>query len=429
MKRLLCAMIIVSLMLLLFGCAPNPAMETIAIAVGNGFSFAIEADGSLWAWGNNEYGRLGDGTRTIREESPTPYIFDDFVGEILVDNNRKIPVKIMDSVVSVSAGFDHAMAIKTDGSLWAWGWNGDGRLGNGYIANESSTIEDRIQTVPIKIMEDVVSVSVGSSHTMAIKTDGSLWAWGHNDSGQLGDGTFTTLGNDNGRRTPVKIMDSVAFVSAGYRHTMAIKTDGSLWAWGWNSSGQLGSGGGGNVPGTMGGPIQTVPIQIMEDVTSVSAGTYHTMAIKTDGSLWAWGSNYSGELGDGTATGRDENFDVIDNNRLSPVKVMDSVISVSVGHSHTMAIKADGSLWAWGSNDHGLIGAETTARPEDAAPARYAQLPIKIMDSVISISTGTHTLALKADGSVWAWGSNTYGQLGDGTTKNRLFPVQIIDSK
>ena len=393
--------------------------KIIAIEVGDNFSFAVDADGNLWAWGNNEFGQLGDGTKTTREEGPNPYILDFFAGKIIDDNNRKRPVKITDNVVSVSAGYSHAMAVKTDGSLWAWGYDIFGEYGD----------EKYEFCFPIKIMDDVASVSTGANHTMIIKTDDSLWAWGRNSEGQLGNGTITTRDNNNDSYTPIKIMDSIASVSVGYSYTMAIQKDGSLWAWGWNCYGQLGNGGDGNETDSIGRPVQTIPVKIMDDVASVSAGNYHTMAIKSDESLWAWGWNYSGELGDGTASGRDDNFNIIDNNRNSPIKVMDSVVSVSAGRDHTMIIKTDGSLWAWGSNEHGLIGKASSSRPIGAAPARSAQLPIKIMDSIASISTGKHTLALKTDGSVWAWGYNDSGQLGDGTTKDRLSPVKILDGK
>jgi len=403
---------IILLALSLFGCNQStaiPSMEIVYITVGDGVSYAIDSDGNLWAWGNNTSGQIGDGTITIWDETGGT----GRPAELIEYNNRHTPIKIMDSVVSISSGRAHTMAIRTDGSLWGWGDNAFGALGDG-------TTESRL--TPTRIMESVSAVSVGFGHTLAIKDDGSLWAWGQNHSGQLGDGTHTTHQvNDNNRHRPIKIMDSVTYISAGFFHSMAITADGTLWAWGNHSHYQLGNGWRGNEISFNGQNIQTVPIPIMDSVVSVSAGSDHTMAIGADGSLWAWGSNWVGQLGG-------EAIDGHFYNRTTPMKIMDSVMSVSAGQSHTMAIMADGSLWGWGG-DRGAIGSD------DGVVYRYhggwrrrAQIPVTIMDSVVMVSAGrSHTLALTIDGSVWAWGSNWSGQLGDGTTVQRNFPVKIID--
>ncbi len=330
------------------------------IEAGENSSFLIENDGSLWAWGSNEFGQLGIGSTT------SPY--------------ELLPTKVMENVSSVSAAWNHTVAIRMDGSLWAWGSNEFGQLGIGYTTSP-------YESLPTKVMENVYSVSAGGNHTVAIRMDGSLWAWGNNSSGQLGDGTTIS------KRTPVKIMDDVVKVTAGGSHTNTIKKDGSLWSWGFNGSGQLGN-------GTT--TRQLVPIKVLENVRNVSAGNNHTLAIKEDGSLWSWGYNASGQLGNGTIV-----------NELLPNKVMENIINVSAGAFHTLAIKTDGSLWTWGSN---LYTGTTTDQ----------LTPVNMMEIVENVSAGTnHTLALKTDGSLFTWGRNKYGQLGDGSIIDRKTPNKL----
>ena len=347
--------------------------EYHTISTSGSNSMSVKTDGSLWTWGYNFYSQLGDGTKI----------------------SRNTPVKTIDAVASVFAGGGHTIVIKNDSSLWTWGHNYYGQLGDG-------TNTDR--DTPIKIMNNVASVSTSKhseiyledgnasirGYTFAIRTDGSLWAWGSNEYGQLGDGTNI---NSN---TPVKIMDSVASVSAGELYAMAVGTDGSLWTWGYG--GQLGN-------GTI---IRSKPEKIMDDVAYVSTGVGYTMVVKTDHSLWVLGDNYSGQSSDNMILYRSK-----------PEKIMDDVAYVSMGNNYTMVVKTDSSLWAFGDNSFGQLGDGTyTIRNE----------PVKIMNDVTSVSTGMyHTIAVKIDGSLWAWGMNEYGQLGDGSNTWRNAPVKIME--
>ena len=338
------------------------SVEKATISAGSMHTMALKTDGTLWAFGGNGYGQLGDGT----------------------DTDRNTPVQVMTGIASVSAGSGHTMALREDGTLWAFGSNVFGQLGDG-------THTDR--HTPVQVMAGVTSVSAGGDFTMAVKKDGTLWAFGHNYFGNLGDGTTTD------RHTPVEVMTEIASVYAGFMHTMVLKTDGSLWAFGYNNYGQLGD-------GTT--TDHYTPVEVMTGIASVSASQHFTMALKTDGSLWAFGYNGYGQLGDGTTT-----------NHYTPVEVMTGIASVSAGGGDfTMALKTDGTLWAFGNNYFGQLGDGTTTD-------HYT--PVEVMTGIASVSTGTyHTLALKTDGVLWAFGYNRYGQLGDGTTTDRQTPFQVM---
>jgi len=343
--------------------------KELTISAGSWSSFAIQSDRSLWAWGHNINRTLGDGT----------------------DICRLTPVKIMDNVVSVSSKDSHTAVIKTDGSLWTWGWYG-------YWCEISKGRHNTGHDYPTKMMDDVIAVSVSINHVMVIKNDGSLWAWGDNGVGQLGDGTTTSQYN------PIKIMDDVLAVSSGSGFTMAIRNDGSLWAWGFNRDGQLGD-------GTT--ECRHNPVKIMDDVISIYSGRWHTFAIRTDGSLWTWGWNIAtfNEIGNEICTAN------------APVKIMEDVVAVSTCGDlsprdlwiNTMIIRRDGSLWTWGN----FIGDGTT---------NASRIPIKIMEDVASVSAGSqHSMVLRTDGSLWTWGSNSNGQIGDGTNTDRNSPAKIME--
>jgi alpha-tubulin suppressor-like RCC1 family protein len=250
------------------------------------------------------------------------------------------------------------------------------------------------KTPPSRI--ETASVSAGGLHTMILKPDGSLWATGANTNGQLGDGTTTD------RSFPVRVMTGVKAVSAGENHTMIIKSDGTLWATGMNNVGQLGD-------GTT--TDKSVPVQVMSGVKAVSAGVLHTMIIKNDDSLWGTGWNRKGMLGGGTT-----------DNTSTPIKVMDGVRAVSAAYTHTMILKSDGSLWGAGGNSDGTLGDGTTVS---------TGFPVQVMGcgagTVQAVSAGsTYTMILKSDGTLWATGANYNGERGDGGNDSISTPVQIM---
>ena len=288
------------------------------LSLGDYHSGVIAQDGSLYMWGVNDFGQIGDGTT----------------------KNRYKPTKILDHVVSVSLGDYYSGAITQDGSLYMWGSNVYGQIGDG-------TTEDRYK--PTKILDHVIAVSLGYCHSGAITQDGSLYMWGSNDSGQIGDGTTED------RYKPTKILDHVIAVSLGVSHSGAITQDGSLYMWGSNSRGGIGD-------GTT--EVRYKPTKILDHVIAVSLQTGNSGAITQDGSLYMWGSNVYGEIGDGT-----------EEDRYKPTKILDHVIAVSLGDDHSGAITQDGSLYMWGRNYYGEIGDGTTK-------ARYTPTQITIPGGV-----------------------------------------------
>ena len=332
------------------------------------------ADGTVLAWGRNFHGQLGDGTRTNRWTA--------------------VQASGLANTMAIACGAIHSLAVKADGTVWTSGYNGYGRLGDG-----STT--DREAPVPVLGLSGVTAVAGGYEHSLALKSDGTVWAWGYNSLGQLGDGTTTE------RWTPVPVsgLTGVTAIACGWDHSLAVKSDGTVWAWGSNWGGQLGD-------GTTTDRWSPVQVSDLAGVIAVAAGNAHSLATRSDGSLWAWGSNDAGQLGDGT------------NGTLhwTPFRIvgLTGVTGIAAGHRYSLALRDDGTVWAWGDNRFGLLGNGTTVDRNRADR-------IVGLSNVTAIAGGyDHALALQSDGSVWAWGNNGYGQIGDGTTANRWIPVQVV---
>ncbi len=386
----------------------SPVMSSVKvkdrniISAGYNHTAAIDEDGSLWMWGCSYWGELGND----RQGNDNGGLYNRFI-------LQTIPVKVLDDVVSVSLGGDTSSAIKADGSLWMWGVCDYGVEGMGNTRAETSRANsapgELIQTVPFKVMDDVVAVSCGGDSTAAIKTDGSLWMWGDNSCGQLGNGGEgnVTTKYQVYQTVPIKVMDDVVAVNCGSYHTAAIKADGSLWMWGSNGYGQLGN-------GTT--EESTVPVKVMDNVAAVSCEGSNTAAIKTDGSLWTWGDDWAGRLGNGSGGGHEKNAHGA--RQTVPIKVMDDVAAVSCGGG-IAAIKEDGSLWMWGSNGSGQLGnggvGNEVYTSNSGQKTTIQTIPVKVMDDVAAVNCGgSHTIAIKTDGSLWTWGDNWAGQLGNG---------------
>lgn len=305
---------------------------------------------------------------------------------VLVGYGFMSPSQPGDSVISTKNGA--VLALKADGSLWTWGANDSGQLGDGSTTNRST---------PLQIGAGYSAVASGATLSLAVKVDGSLWAWG------------------TGQTVPTQIGTGFSAVAAGEAHFLALKSDGSLWAWGHNRVGQLGDGTTNDLGAwavNWDGSINdnwAKPKQVGTGYVSIAAGPIFSLALKADGSLWAWGDNRFGQLGVASS----EMCGAYACSTI-PLLVGQGYSAIAAGGSHNLALKTDGSLWAWGTGTNVQSG-------EPVAPT-------KIGSGYSAIAAGSgHSVALKSDGSLWAWGDNTYGQLGDGTTTGVASPKFIGD--
>lgn len=375
--------------------------DDMRLAAGENHTILMDADGTLWAWGSNGSGQLGDGMKVGRN-TPT---------QIGADHDWAF----------AAAGIDHSVALKANGTLWAWGSNSDGKLG-------IETYPDSTRDMPTKIGPDTdwSKAAAGSGHTVAIKTNGTLWCWGRSryfgpvstptQYGPDFDWAFVAAGfgdavaiKANGSlwvlgKGRVGIDADWSFAASGYGHTVAIKNDGTLWAWGSNDSGQLGD-------GTYAGKSIPTRIGTDNDWAWAAAGYSHTVAMKTDGSLWAWGMKTWRVEEDGA---------VIDyGNTPTRIGADNQWRRAAAGGSHTAALKQDGTAWTFGLNNHGQLGNGTTAEKDSPVKtgngSGWASLSIEKF----------HAAAVKSDGTLWTWGMNNWGQLGDGTGIDRNAPTRI----
>ena len=336
-------------------------------------------DGNAKTWGYNFYGQLGTNSTA----------------------NTSSPVLTIDSGINwkqVTGGFGHTAAIKTDGTLWTWGYNLYGQLGDNTITGKSSPVTTIAGGTNWK------QIACGYYHTSAVKTDGTLWIWGLNNFGQLGTNNTT---NYSSPVTTIAGGTNWKQVTAGVGHTAAIKTDGTLWTWGRNDFAQLGN------ANTVSYSSPATTAGGGTNWKQVIAGYYHTAAIKTDGTLWTWGYNNYGQLGDNTTI-----------NKSSPITTIAGGTNwkqIACGDGHTAAIKTDGTLWTWGYNNYGQLGTNNTSNYSSPVTTIVGGTNWKQVTGGFG-----HTAAIKTDGTLWTWGYNTYGQLGDNTTINKSSPVTTI---
>ncbi len=351
--------------LLTGGAQTFPLSPYIAMGAGFYHTLGLKKNGTVWAWGSNENGQLGDGTTE--------------------DSVIALPVLGLTQIEELAAGDFFSLALKQDGTVWAYGQNDFGQLGDG-------TAEDRAEAVQVSGLTNILDIAAGDAHSVALRDDGTVWSWGANRYGQLGDGTTQDS------LTPLRVsgLDNVIAVAASGGWTMALKSDKTVWAWGQNDLDQLGDGTAVN---------QNTPVQIsgLTGVEAIAAGDYHGLALRS-GSVFAWGSDENGQLGSATTT--------------TPVSGLTNVTAIAAGNRHSLALLGDGTVRAWGWNKYGQLGDGTETDRDQ--PVRVSGL-----SGVTGVEAGgDFSLAIKTDGTIRAFGHNYYGQLGDGTSDDRNTPVQ-----
>lgn len=358
--------------------------NVIAISAGglndffNGHTLALKSDGHVYGWGTNNSGQLGDGIGGGIYRSPVLAVG-------------------FSNAIAVDAGGSHSLALKSNGTVWAWGDNGSGQSG----AQEQFTSTKFRPTQVADLTGTFTAISAGAAHSLALRSDGTVWGWGNNSFGQLGNGTGSVA-----VFTPVQAsgLTNVVGISAGAGFSLAVKADGTVWGWGRNTNNELG------LPSSTFSVHSPVQITGLSAVQKISAGQSHAVALKSDGTVWSWGNNHHGQLGSGEGVG---SFPT-----PRQASGLSGVTAIDAGLDHTLAMTSNGTVWSWGNNADGQLGNGTTTN---------SNVPLVVTGlNAIAISAGPNTsAALLSDGTIRMFGNNRNGQLGDRTAFSRPLPVQV----
>ena len=452
---ILCLLLSLLIMTPLAGCSSKPSQSVSGQVTAGGSAFlgvTVTLSGpsvfttTTDAGGNYFFNDVQEGIYTLTPAF-TGYTFTPAIRAVYIYGMDATAFNFDGGVVDRIASKTHTVYANRDGTLWAWGRNDDGQIGDGTTTSRAAPV--KISGVP-----NVKSVAAGYDHTVVLTTDGKVYSWGNNSNGQLGDGSTT------GRTTPAQVagtnISNIKAIAAGYKYTIALGSDGTIWTWGYNNKGQLGnnmqtdsytpqqvaalSGSlmasiaagydhalsarndgtvwtwGNNDNGQLGNNTTTdslVPVQVSDltKTSDVMAGNLYSLALLNDGSVRAWGRNALGELGDGTTT-----------NRSTPVQVINlaSAAGIVAGYDHAVARLTNGTVWTWGNNSNGQLGDNSTT-------ARTSPRQVSTLSGAVAVAAGQDdTFALlKNDDAIWSWGWNFYGQLGDGAMTERWLPAPI----
>ena len=383
-----------------------------ALASGNTHSCAALQTGLTKCWGKNDKGQLGDDT-TATPAAPVTVVGSDGTGTL-------------SDVDAVAAGKEFTCGAKSDGSVWCWGQNDRGQLG-GNPAGASTRPVQVLGAGGVGVLTGVQSISSGEKHTCAAKSDGTVWCWGENSKGKLGDGS--TIDSS----TPVQVvgvggagvLSGIQSVGVGLSHSCAVASGGAVYCWGDNGEGQLGD----NTTADSSVPVQVVGPGVVGTFAGgqqVAGGEKHTCVSNGDGTAWCWGKNDKGQLGDNTTTDSESPVQVTDNPGTGSLQ---KVAGVAAGRNKTCAYLSTFGAWCWGENKDGALGDGTTVNRSSPVQV-LGPGGIGTLGDVRQLSSGmkdvSFSCAVKTNDSVWCWGKNQDGALGDGTTTNSLYPVQAL---
>jgi alpha-tubulin suppressor-like RCC1 family protein len=345
------------------------------------YSIVQENKGISYAWGESDSGRLGNNNSSIDRSSPVSVVggFTDWC--------------------QVSTGYRHSLGVRGNGTAWSWGYGGNGRLGNNSTIARSS---------PVSVVggfTDWCRVAAGEDHSLGVRVNGTAWGWGYNTNGELGDATGTS------RISPVSVVGGFTDwcqLSAGCRHSLGVRTNGTAWAWGQAQDGKLG-----NNTSTIN---RNSPVSVaggFTDWRQLSAGRQHSLGLRSNGTAWAWGKN-DGQLGDNSTIGRS-----------SPVSVVGGFTDwcqVSAGSYHSLGVRTNGTAWSWGNNSQGRLG-------DNSATDRSS--PVSVVGGFTDwcqLSGGyEHSAGVRSNGTAWSWGRADEGRLGNNNSViSRSSPVSVV---
>jgi len=368
---------------------PGPQLPEIRpqVAAGNLHSLALDSQGNVWAWGNGQNGRLGHGG-TGTEQRPR------MITGVAGFNN----------IIAISAGGAHSMALDANGNVWTWGNGGNGRLGHGGNVDEN---HPRMIT-GILGFSNIIAISAGNAHSMALDRSGNVWTWGHGGSGRLGHGGT----NNEYRPRIITVFNDILAITAGSGHSMALDEGGNVWTWGSGTFGYLGHGGIVNELR----PRMIVGVAGFNGITAISAGTIHSMALDGQGNVWTWGNGGNGRLGHG-GTAQENRPRMI-----TGITSFNRIMEIKAGHDHNIALDESGNVWTWGSSMNGRLGHGGTAN--ETRPRMITG--VAELNSITAIDVGSrHSITVDTNGNIWTWGHGGSGELGHGNNTTQTRPRRI----